>query len=150
MYRRTKRVTYHRTLTDSLLLALTARPATALADFLTVLLWNDGPPFTPDYNFGDYPSTSFHGYMQVVPTLSVPVNSSSNDQLVIASAVFVATAGGAINATVNGYQVIGGVDFNVPVCIERFDWPVSFGAPGDFLELDLLLPLPMIYLPSVS
>lgn len=149
MYWKTKRVTYARALTDALLSALTARPAAVLLATPTLVLWVDGPAITPDWSPAAYAAPTFHGYAVVAPTLSVPVNIGGTDQALIASGSFISTAGGTINDTCNGYALVD-TTLAIPYLIERFPNPISFGSVGDFLDIDLIIPLPMIYVPTVA
>lgn len=149
MYWKTQKATYSRALTTAFLAALSARPGAILLTTPTVVLWTDGPPISPDWSPAAYTAPTFHGYVAAPITLSVPVNIGGTDLAVIGSVSFIATAGGTINDTVNGYAIVD-TTLALPYMIESFANPISFSNPGDFLELDLILPLPMVYSPSVS
>lgn len=149
MYWKTQKVTYSRALVDAFLAALSTVPGAALLATPKIMLWNDGPTITPDWNPADYTAPTFHGYTPGAVTLSVAsVNIGGTDQARVATVTFVATAGGAIADTCNGYALVD-TTLAIPYLIERFPAGFSFGIPGDFLQIDLIVPLPMIYQPTV-
>lgn len=149
MYWKTQRVTYGRSLVQALLNTLKTDPAAALLATPKLVLWVDGPTITPDFDPTAYAAPTFHGYVAVAVTLSGPVNIGGNDLAMIASADFTATAGGAIADSCNGYALVD-TTLAIGYMIERFPNPVSFGAVGDFLQIDLVVPLPMVYTPTIS
>lgn len=149
MYWKTQKATYSRALVRALLGALSAAPADPLLDTPKLVLWVDGPTVTPDFDPADYTAPTFHGYAPAPMTLSPPVNIGGTDLAVIESVVFTATTGGAIADSCNGYMVVD-TTLAIGYLIERFPTPISFGAVGDFLDIDLILPLPMVYTPTVT
>jgi len=113
------------------------------------MLWTDGPSISPSFDPADYPEPTFHGYSAAAVTLSAVVNIGGTDLAVISTTNFVATAGGTIADSCNGYALVDTTKA-IGYLIERFPNPISFGQVGDFLELNLIVPLPMIYTPTVS
>lgn len=149
MYWKTQKATYSRALIDALLEALSTVPGAALLATPKIMLWTDGPAITPDWDPAAYTEPTFHGYAAAAVTLSVAtVNIGGTDQARVASVVFAATAGGAIADNVNGYALVDTTKA-IPYLIERFPSGFSFGQVGDFLQLDLIVPLPMVYSPTV-
>jgi hypothetical protein len=149
VYWKTQKATYQRGLVRALLEALTAIPAAILLLTPKIVLWTDGPTITPDFDPTTYTAPTFHGYAAGAVTLSGPVNIGGTDLAMIASVDFTATSGGTIDDTCNGYALVD-TSLAIGYLIERFPSPVSFGTVGDFLQIDLVVPLPMIYSPVVS
>lgn len=148
MYWKTKKATYSRSLVTALLAALSAAPEDPLLATPKLLLWTDGPAITPDFDPADYPEPVFHGYAAAAVTFSGVVNIGGTDLAILAAKDFIATTGGAIDDSCNGYALVDTTKA-IGYMIERFDNPIAFGAVGDFLEIDLIVPLPMIYTPTV-
>lgn len=149
MYWKTQKATFARALIDALLAALSARPAAGLLATPQIILWNDGPTPSPDFDPASYTQPTFHGYAALPVTLSAPVNIGGTDQAAVGTVTFIATSGGTISDTVNGYCLVD-TTLAIPYMIERFASPLSFGRVGDFLQLDLVVPLPMVYSPTVQ
>lgn len=149
MYWKTQKATYGRGLTRALLGSLTAIPGAILLLTPKVLLWTDGPTITPDFDPAAYTEATFHGYVAATVTLSGPVNIGGTDLAMIASVDFTATSGGTIADTCNGYALVD-TSKAIGYMIERFPNPISFGVVGDFLQIDLIVPLPMVYTPTVQ
>lgn len=149
MYWKTKKATYSRGLVGALLGALSAIPGAVLLATPKIVLWTDGPTITPDFDPAAYTAPTFNGYAPQAVTLSGVVNIGGSDQARLEGVDFIATSGGTISDTCNGYILVD-TTLAIGYMIERFDTPISFGAVGDFLELDLILPLPMVYTPTVS
>lgn len=149
MYWKTQKATYARGLTRALLGALSAIPTAILLLTPKIVLWTDGPTLTPDFDPSAYTAPTFHGYAAAAVTLSGPVNIGGTDLAMIASVDFTATSGGTIADTCNGYALVD-TSLAIPYMIERFANPISFGAIGDFLQIDLIVPLPMVYTPTVQ
>lgn len=147
MYYRTRRFTYAKAICDALLNALKTRPAAALLVTPVIKLYTVGPPPTPGSVIADYTFATFNGYADAVITLAGPVLLGGTDEAMIASMNFIAVAGGAINDSIQGYLLsdagalfLGG---------EQFPAPIAIGAVGAFLDLDLILPLPAEFTPTV-
>lgn len=150
MYWKTQKATYSRALIDALLAALSTVPGAALLATPKVLLWTDGPTITPDWDPADYTEATFSGYAAATVTLSVAsVNIGGTDQARVATVTFVAATGGPIADTCNGYALVDTTKA-IPYMIERFPTGFAFGAIGDFLQIDLIVPLPMVYSPTVQ
>jgi hypothetical protein len=149
MYWKTQKATYARALIDAFLAALTAAPDDPLLATPKAVLFTTGPSIGPDFAPADYTAPTFHGYAATALTFTAPINLGGTDLGVIATANFVATAGGAIDDTCNGYMIVD-TTLAVPYMIELFANPVSFGHIGDFLQLDVVLPLPMVYTPTIA
>lgn len=149
MYYRTKQIVYNRALVDALLACFMTRPALALMTTPQMQLFITGPAITPDVVIGSYAPPTFHGYAAAVLTLSGGINIGGNDEAVIATSVFTATSGGTINDTAIGYLVVDTTGAII-YAGEFFVAPgFNFAIPGDFLQVDLILPLPMVYAPTV-
>jgi hypothetical protein len=148
MYYRSKKATLTQVLSDAMLAALGARPAAALLTTPTVLLYTAGPVPLPGMVVGSYTEATFHGYAAAAITLVGPVTLGGTDRGVVGSVTFVATTGGTISDTCIGYLL---VDTTKAIVYdgEQFTTPISFGAAGDFLDLDFILPLPQVYTPVV-
>lgn len=148
MYWKTKKATYSRALIQALLGALSAAPDDPLLATPKLVLWTDGPTITPDFSPADYTAPTFHGYAAGAVTLTGVVNIGGSDLAVLGNKDFIATAGGPIDDSCNGYMLVD-TTLAVGYLIERFDSPIAFGAIGDFLEIDLIVPLPTVYTPTV-
>lgn len=148
-YWKTQRATYSRALVRALLAALSVAPDDPLFATPKIALWVDGPAIGPDFDPADYTPPTFNGYAAAAITLSAPVNIGGTDLARIGSVNFVATSGGPIDDSCNGYMVVD-TTLAVGYMIERFASPINFGAIGDFLDMDLILPLPMAYSPTVA
>lgn len=149
MYWKTQKATYKRDLVRALLGALSTVPVAALLATPKIILFTDGPSITPDFDPAGYTQPTFHGYTAEAVTLSPPVNLGGTDLGCVATVNFVATSGGTVNDTCNGYILVD-TTMAIGYLIERFANPISFGAVGDFLQLDLIVPLPMVYSPTVQ
>jgi hypothetical protein len=149
VYWKTQKATFARDLVRALLAALSAAPTDPLLATPKLILFTDGPTPTPDFDPSAYIEPTFHGYTAAAVTLSAPVNIGGTDQACVATVNFVATTGGTINDTCNGYMLVDTTKA-IPYMIELFANPITFGAVGDFLQLDLIVPLPMIYTPTVA
>lgn len=147
MFRTTGTFQFQRTLTAAFLAALGTRPAAALLTTPTVILFTDGPTVTPDAVLANYTEATFHGYAGDTITLNGPGNLGTTWQGITASPSFLATTGGTINDQVLGYLVTDGA--TALYGGETFAEPVHFGAVGDFLDLDLIMPLPMVATPPL-
>lgn len=149
MYYMTQKATFSRALVRAILAALSAAPDDPLFATAKLVLWTDGPTPSPDFVPGDYPAPTFHGYAPIAVTLSGIVNIGGTDLAVLGGGNFIATTGGAIADSCNGYMLLD-TTLAIPYMIERFPTPIAFGAVGDFLQLDLVVPMPMVYTPTVS
>jgi hypothetical protein len=149
MFRQTTRVSTKRSLAAALLAALSARPAGALLTTPTLHLWTDGPTPGPDFDIADYTLATFHGYAGVALTLSAAGNLPNQALSVNASARFEMTAGSPANpGTVNGWIVTDGA--TADYFCGTFDDPVPFAIAGDFVDVDLIIPIPMMQTVPIS
>lgn len=149
MYWKTQKAGYANGLVSALMAALSARPAAALLATPTVVLFVSGPALSPTWSPASYIAPTFHGYAGQALTLVGPVNIGGTDLAMIGSVTFLATAGGTINDNVIGYAVVD-TTLAIPYMIELFANPVGFANPGDFLELDIVLPFPQVYIPTIA
>jgi hypothetical protein len=149
MYWRTKKATYGRALVGALLGTLKALTASPLLATPKILLFTAAPALSPDFDPATLTEATFHGYAATAVTLGSTVNIGGTDQAILGTVDFVATSGGTIADTCIGYAVVDNTKA-IGYMIELFANPISFGLPGDFLQLDLVLPLPMVYTPVVS
>lgn len=140
MYRRTTAPVYSKALLDALLTAISARPAAALFDTPIVQLFTAGPPVTPTTDPTAYTEAAFNGYAAATPTFAAVGNLIGGDQGLPTQVHFAATSGGPLGAeTILGYLITGASDaFYLG---EFFALPVPIAAIGDFLDLDVILPL---------
>jgi hypothetical protein len=149
VYWKTVKATYGRGLVEALLDALSTVPGAALLATPKLVLWTDGPTITPDWDPADFTAPTFHGYAPVAITFAGSVNIGGTDLAVVKSGIFIATTGGAIDDSCNGYALVD-TTLAIPYLIERFPTPMNFGTVGDFLQIDLIVPLPMVYTPTVQ
>jgi hypothetical protein len=127
-------------LLDALLTALTARPAAALLTTPTVVLYTAGPLPTMNQAFGNYTLATFSGYAAQAVTLSGVVNISLGTQALLGTALFVSTAASPfVPNTILGYLLTDGV--TALYGGEQFQTPVNIASAGDFVHLDLVLPI---------
>jgi hypothetical protein len=140
VYRRTQAPVYSKALLDAMLGTLGARPAAALFDTPVVQLFTAGPAITPTTDPTAYTEAAFHGYVADAPTFAAVGNLIGGDQGLPAQVHFAATSGGSLGAeTIIGYLLTGASDaFYMG---EFFAQPVPIAAVGDFLDLDIILPL---------
>jgi len=141
MYETAQQPTLGRIFLLALLDALLARPAAAILPTLTTRLFTAGPtPITPNNATADFTEATFNGYAEVVVTPgSTPVNTPSGEGIaLIGDANFIAT-GAAIPETILGYYVVGPA--GSMLMGEYFPAPVPIVNPGDFISLNLSVPL---------
>lgn len=124
---------------DTMLAALSTRPAAALAPAISLHLFTNDYTPTPQDLAAAYTEANFSGYAAASPTPSVPVSLSNLAEALLASATFVAvTASPFVPNNLFGYYFTAG---GLLVMSERFASVVPIAGPGDFLELVGLLPL---------
>jgi hypothetical protein len=131
-------------LRNLMLAALAARPAAALWATPTVHLSQD-PAFNPtqDSVLATLAANeaTFTGYAAATPVLAGPYNSTVNTQVEISTVVFAATPSGSfIPNQIYGYWLSDGTNY---IAGEAFGsaGPVAIQAAGDYVEIDLLVPL---------
>lgn len=151
MYRQTISPVVNRNLANGLIASLTARPAAAQLDAFIVMLITAGPGvFTPTDVFADYTEATFGGYtavdLLVQVTANAPINTpSGNQRAIIGSTVFSADSSiVAPGQVVIGYIVVNAA-MNAMFMAEQFIDPVPFAIDGDFLALDILMPVGEVF-----
>jgi hypothetical protein len=141
-----QQVTVGLTFADELLTALTTRPAAAIIAAGKIRLSQD-PAFnpTPQSTVAALAANeaTYSGYAAggIALVLTVGLNLSPSIVGAVASALFVASGGGPfVSNNVYGYWVDDGTNLVVG---EKFAGGgiASFGAPGDFLDLNVAVPL---------
>lgn len=149
MHYTTQQLVWSRDVVDDFLAALSARPAAALLSTPMVILSHDAtfdPQPTSDMADLLLEEAAFTGYTAggTAPTFGgTPVILDNARVALLASLQWICgTATPQVTDTVFGYAVIDSVRF---ICGERFAGGVSFAAsgPGQFLNLELLLPVPL-------
>lgn len=127
-------------LLGNLLKALATRPAGALLTTPTVVLYTAGP--TPNVNsvIGDFTLATFSGYAGQVATLAGPVTVGLTTEAMVSSVLFIATAASPFVAnTILGYLITDGAGAYYGG--EQFATPVPIAAAGQYLALELVMPL---------
>lgn len=145
MYWRTRNFTFTTALIDALLNALDTVPGAALLTTPKIELYDTGPPPVPGMALASYTDIAFAGYAAAAVVLTGPVQLGGNDRGMICSVSFVKTAGA--NGVALGYLLTDGVA--TVYGGEAFSGPLSFAAVGDFLDVDLIIPLPSVFAPVV-
>lgn len=140
MYRTTKNFQYARSLTDAMLVALKTAAEDPLLTTPKVDLIVDGPAPGPDSEVADFTKASFTGYTAHTATLSVPVGNLLDDRALIDNAEFIATDDVDPTQEAKGWILTDGADAYYGG--ELFEEPVPFSVAGDYLSLDVVLPLP--------
>jgi len=143
-YYRAKNPTWNNTILDGLLAALTARPATAIAPAMTVALYTaPGLSVSPTSVLADFTvsEAAYTGYARLTPTFVGPVHTSQDVEAAVASVLFeLVGTGTPVGANITGYVVITGSDWVVAETFADGE-EINLGTFGDFLSLDLVLPL---------
>lgn len=150
MYRRTRKFTWKTTVIDAFLGALKIVPGAALLTTPTLILYQTGPAVVPGMTLADYDECDFTGYAGVLlgTTLTGPVVTGGYDRALVSAGTYTGGSGlVAPGQTALGYLLTDGAAALYGG--ETFDDPVIFGAAYAFLNLDLILPLPPVYTPSV-
>lgn len=147
MYYRTKKMTMSKTLTEGLLGALTAIPGAALMVTPTVILYTAGGPPTPDTTVASLTVADFPGYGAATITFSGPVVVGGTDFGRLAGANFICTGTPIPGGSLLGYAVTDGA--SAIYGSEAFPAPMVIGQDGDFLSLDIIMPIPAVYSPTV-
>lgn len=140
MYRKTAKLTYAQALLDAMLGGLDVVPGTAFLVTPKIELFAGATPVTPTSAWADFTKATFHGYAVASVTLNAPGNLVGGDQARTATVFFHATSGGSL-----GPQQIDGYILSDGAAIfyggELFQTPVQIAAVGDFLQVDVILPL---------
>jgi hypothetical protein len=125
---------------DTIIAAFVTVPGGALVLTPKARLYNAGPAPSPGMNAGLFTECVFTGYVATAITLSAPVSLSPAVEAAIANAVFIAVAGSPYVPDVAlGYFVTDGTD--TLIMAEAFPNPISFPAPGAFLDLSVSFPV---------
>lgn len=143
-YRQSLAPVWNRVFIDDLLAALGTRPAAALAATMTVGLYTS-PSFAPNplNTLAEIDATeaAFTGYARGTIVFTGPVNATTQIRALIGNTTFTISGSPPITgATIFGYFIVTGSDW---VASERFPdgQEVNLGSLGDFLSIDLILPL---------
>lgn len=141
MFRITQFWTWARTLVNAVLACLGTRPAAALLSTPTIVLYSAGPAPTPDSAVADFTTVTASAVTATAVTLTGAVNLSGDVQAMIGHVDFLSTTTGTYTAdTAEGYIMTNGTTTYYGG--EQFAAPVNFGANGDNLSLDVIIPLP--------
>lgn len=135
--------TWRQALIDAMLGALSTVPAAKLVLNGMIHLLKATINFNPQTPIASFTAleANFSGYAAIaLPALVGPLNGSVNRREMFANAIFVATSPLVTANNIFGYWIDqnAGADW---VMAELFPAPMPVAAPGDFVELDLLLPL---------
>jgi hypothetical protein len=135
----TQTLVYMTAFLQAVITAFTTRPAAALLATPTVHLYNNLYAPVPGSVVGSFTETAFSGYAAATPTISAPVNTSPNCLAAVAPCTFIAvTASPFVPDTIYGYYIESA---GVLVAAESFSSPVPITAPGDFIDLQVVLPM---------
>lgn len=134
---------WSRVLLNALLACLTARPGAALLVTPKVLLFSGSAIPSADSVVADFTPAVYSGYGDVALTLTGPVDLTPDGQAMIGTATFTSTtASPFVPDTVTGYIVYDGATAYYGG--ERFDAPVEISAAGQFIAVNVQLPLPLV------
>lgn len=139
MYRQTTTPVLQKSVLDAL---LTTLDTTATAAFTTpkIELFSNNPSLGPTNNYSDFTMVNFSGYAPAAVTLQATSNLIGLDQCRVSSGYFEATTTATFTAaTANGYVISDGA--TKVYMVESFQTPVQFNVPGDFLQVDVIVPL---------
>lgn len=131
-------LTWNRLFLGTVVTALAARPAAALAAGLSLGLYENLLDPGPNDLLAAYTACTFSGYAPVSPTQSVPVNLPSQAVATVVDGLYVAAvAGPFVPGIAVGCMLSTG---GLLVASYRFPDAVNFVQVGDFLELVVALP----------
>jgi hypothetical protein len=138
--RTTSTYTWAKVILQNMLKALSAIPIATLFSTPKVRLFSGATVPGVNNAVADFTTVVYSGYADVAITPSSPVNVSANAQGVVASPLFTSPGAGAFTPdTATGYILFDGAVAYYGG--ERFVSAVPFAAFGDFLALELILPL---------
>jgi hypothetical protein len=124
---------------QDMLKALTTVPAGVLLATPKLELFKAGPQFTGNDTWTAYTKCGFSGYAAAAATIGPPGNLKNLDQACVVSAHFEATGVLTASETAIGYMLS---DATANIYLgEFFPQPMAFAIAGDFLSLDVVLPL---------
>jgi hypothetical protein len=128
--------------------AFSAVPGAALLITPFVHLWSAGPGnITPDTLPADFTEATYSGYAPIALPLPLigGVNADGTTLGWLKSILFVAGAVVAPGETIAGYWIdeaaVGGTDLYMA---ERFVTPIPIVTVGDFIDVDVIMPVKMI------
>jgi len=140
VYWNTKVFTWMNAIVVAFLTALGARPAAALLLTPTCVLFTDGPAPGSSTDIADYTVGGSSGYADVALTLSSVLNFPNGARGLIANALFTGDSTSPfVGATYIGYLITDGT--TAIYGGELFDDPLPISASGDWIEVDVVLPL---------
>jgi hypothetical protein len=140
MYWQTKVFTWLASMIEAFLTALTARPAAALLTTPTVVLFTAGPAPGESSDIADYTLGGSSGYEAVTPVFSPVLNFPTGAKGLLGSALFVGdNTDPFVSAVYIGFLVTNGS--TTIYGGELFDEPIPIGKEGDWIEVDVVLPL---------
>jgi hypothetical protein len=148
MYKRTIQWTWSKALTDAMLAALSAVPGAALLTTPKLILFTNNGPVLPTSAVADFTVPTFTGYAAATITLAGPVAIGGNDRALVATLRFIATADTSPAQTIYGVLMTNGSTTFYGG--ELFDTPLNIALNGQFIDYDLIVPLPTIYVPNVA
>lgn len=133
---------------DTILLAFSSDPGSALITTPTIRLFTAGPaPISAHSVCGDFTEAIFDGYAAVDWdfTLGQIVNLPSGQGRGFCPNSAVYVAGGAIGAgeTILGYWITDAAK-SILYAAEYFPAPIPLASPGDFIDLSILGPLSFV------
>lgn len=144
MRRQTSVLTVAPVLMNAWLAALSTRPAGPLLAVPTLRLCTGDVAIGPETVVGDLTEATFGGYAPVAVTLSGPVTMPNGGRALLAQALF--EADGTIvgpGEAISGYELTNdGSPPTILYAAEAFAEVVQFAAAGDFLTLDVYIPIP--------
>jgi hypothetical protein len=140
MDRVTQVFTYARPVVNAMVSALKTVPGGALLTTPKVRLYASGGPVTPDAALADFTATAASGIADLALTLTGAVNEANNTQAMVGTCTFLSTTTGTyVSGTAEGYVITDGTSAYYGG--EQFSAPVNFGTNGDYLTLDVVLPV---------
>ncbi len=148
MFRTTQEMTYTETIAKAMVDGRTTLPVAAPFALTDVQLYTNVFTPSPQMVIGDFTEATFGGYAAVAALVWLgPVNINPTKYAMQVTVNFLATDPIGTPETVLGYYMVdaGGV---VVRAAEEFVDSVSFAEGGDFLSLDLILPLEALAVPA--
>ena len=141
MFQVTNALTFSRSLRNAMLNALKTIPTAPLMGNPLVRLYA-GPQIPQvDSVVSDFTASAFSGYADQAVTLTAAGNLTPDIQEVHGTANFTATSTASFTVgTADGYLLLDSTGATY-LAGERFSATVNFGLNGDFLEVDLIVPL---------
>jgi hypothetical protein len=126
-------------LADAMLAALSTVPTAALLATPSIELFTNNTPPTPRSAWADFTKASFAGYAKAPVTISGVGNLMNDDQGALAHVLFKATA--AISGPELCYGYILSDGLGIFYAGELFPTALQFATAGDYLDIDLVIPI---------